>query len=91
MLKLIKQLFSLLTRYQRKRFYGLQVLVILMAFAEIVGVASIVPFMALVGDMTLLQQDTLIAEVYQASGIASQTKFVFLLGVSVLLCCLFLP
>jgi HlyD family secretion protein len=84
MLKLIKQLFSLLTPDQRKRFYGLQVLVILMAFAEILGVASIVPFMALVGDMSLLQQDTMIAEVYQASGTSSQTQFVFLLGVAVL-------
>ncbi|WP_044408469.1 ABC transporter ATP-binding protein [Thiomicrospira microaerophila] len=84
MLKLIKQLFTLLTPDQRKRFYGLQVLVVIMAFAEIVGVASIIPFMALVGDMSLLQQDTLIAQVYQTSGIASETQFVFLLGVAVL-------
>lgn len=84
MLKLIKQLFSLLTPNQRKRFYGLQVLVVLMAFAEIIGVASIVPFMALVGDMGLLQQDTMIAQVYQASGISSESQFVFVLGVGVL-------
>ena len=85
MIKLINQLFTLLTPNQRKRFYGLQVLVVLMAFAEIVGVASIIPFMALVGDMSLLQQDTLIAQVYQASGITSETHFVFLLGVVVLI------
>lgn len=84
MLKLIKQLFSLLTSGQRKSFYGLQVLVILMAFAEIVGVASIIPFMALVGDISLLQQDTIIARVFQFSGIASETQFVLLLGASVL-------
>lgn len=84
MLKLIKQLFALLTPNQRKRFYGLQVLVVLMAFAEIVGVASIIPFMALVGDMSLLQQETIISSVYQSSGIASETQFVFLLGVGVL-------
>lgn len=84
MIKLIKQLFSLLTPSQRKRFYGLQVLVVLMAFAEIIGVASIIPFMALVGDMSLLQQDTIIAQVYQASGISSESQFVFMLGVGVL-------
>jgi ABC-type multidrug transport system fused ATPase/permease subunit len=84
MIKLIKELFSLLTPTQRKRFYVLQVLVVLMAFAEIVGVASIIPFMALVGDMSLFQQDNLIAKIYQVSGIGSETQFVFLLGVGVL-------
>ena len=55
MIKITTQLFSLLTPNQRKRFYLLQFLVILMAFMEIIGVASIIPFMALVGDMTQLQ------------------------------------
>ncbi|KAA0875737.1 6TM ABC transporter family protein [Nitrincola tapanii] len=84
MFKLIKELFSLLTPNQRSRFYTLQTLVILMAITEIAGVASIVPFMALVGDMSLLQQDTLIAQVYNASGISTEAQFVFLLGVGVL-------
>lgn len=84
MFKLIKQFFTLLAPNQRKRFYGLQVLVVLMGFAEIIGVASIIPFMALVGDLTLLQQDTIIAQVYQSSGISSEPKFVFVLGVGVL-------
>jgi ATP-binding cassette, subfamily B, bacterial PglK len=85
MFKLIKQLFSLLTLTQRKRFYTLQILVVLMAFIEISAVASIIPFMALVGDIGQLQQDTIIAQVYQASGITSESQFVFLLGVGVLL------
>jgi ATP-binding cassette, subfamily B, bacterial PglK len=84
MFKLIKQLFILLTLSQRKRFYTLQILVVLMAFIEIVSVASIIPFMALVGDIGQLQQDTIIAQVYQASGITSESLFVFLLGVGVL-------
>ena len=84
MFKLIKKLFTLLTPGQRKRFYGLQILVILMAFAEIIGVVSIVPFMALVGDMNQLQQNTIIAQAYQLSGVSSESQFVFLLGLSVL-------
>jgi ATP-binding cassette, subfamily B, bacterial PglK len=84
MFKLIKQLFTLLTPGQRKRFYVLQILVVLMAFMEIAGVVSIIPFMVLVGDVSQLQQDTIIAQVYQASGITSESQFVFLLGVGVL-------
>jgi len=84
MIKLIKKLFTLLTPGQRRRFYVLQILAILMAFAEIIGVVSIVPFMALVGDMSQLQQNTIIAQVYQSSGITSELQFVFFLGLSVL-------
>jgi len=83
MIKITKQLFSLLTPNQRKRFYLLQFLVILMAFMEIIGVASIIPFMALVGDMTKLQQETFYAKVYQASGIESESEFVVILGIGV--------
>ena len=77
MLKLIKKLFSLLTPSQRRRFYVLQVLVVLMAILEIAGVASIIPFMTLVGNMNQLQENTFIAQIYQASGISSESQFVF--------------
>jgi ABC-type multidrug transport system fused ATPase/permease subunit len=89
MFKIIKQLFNLLTSSQLKRFYILQILVVLMAFVEILGVASIIPFMTLVGDMRQLQQETFIAQVYQLSEITSETRFVFLLGVGVLIMLLF--
>ena len=85
MYKLLKKLFNLLTPSQRRRFYALQLLVILMAIVEIFGVASIIPFMTIVGDMSQLQQDTFIASVYQSSGITSESQFVFLLGICVLI------
>ena len=85
MFKLINNLFNLLSPYQRKRFYVLQLFVILMTIVEILGVASIIPFMALVGDMAQLQQDTFIAKFYQMSGINSESQFVFVLGICVLI------
>ena len=85
MFNLIRDLLSLLSPYQRKRFYILQFLVILMTILEILGVASIIPFMALVGDMTQLQQDTFFAKFYQMSGINSEPQFVFILGICVLI------
>jgi len=85
MFKLIIQFFSLLTPRQRKRFYALQIMVVVMAFTEILGVASIIPFMALVGDMSQLQQNTILAQTYQLSGINSESQFVFLIGVGVLI------
>ena len=85
MFKLISNLFNLLSPYQRKRFYVLQLFVILMTIVEILGVASIIPFMALVGDMAQLQQDTFIAKFYQMSGINSESEFIFVLGICVLI------
>ncbi len=85
MVKIIRQLFSLLTTNQKKRFYILQILVVIMAFMEIIGVASIIPFMALVGDISQLQQDTFIAYVFKNSGIKSEAQFIFFLGIGVLI------
>ena len=85
MLKLVKQLFALLTSKQRKSFYILQILVVVTALMEIVSIASIIPFMTLVGDMTLLEKRLPLQKFYQYSGITSESQFVFLLGVSVLI------
>jgi len=55
-----------------------------MSVFEILGVASIIPFMALVGDTNQLEQNTFIAEIYKLSGITSESQFVFLIGLCVL-------
>jgi HlyD family secretion protein len=56
-----------------------------MSLTQIVGVASIIPFMALVGDLSQLQQDTIFADVFKLSGLNSESQFVFWLGLSVLI------
>lgn len=85
MLSVIKQLFFLLSEKQRKHFYILQFLVILMAFTELLGIASIAPFMALVGDPSLIQQNGIYSKVYQFSGLSSPVDFIFAAGCLVLL------
>lgn len=84
MLSQLKELYSLLTAKQRKELLRLQILVVLMSFAEIAGVVSIGPFMALVGDMSQLQSDGLMADLYRASGFEEPRTFLFWLGVGVL-------
>ena len=85
MLSVIKELFSLLSEKQRKHFYILQFLVLLMAFTELLGIASIAPFMALVGDPSLLQGEGVYSKLYQFSGLNSPVDFVFTAGCLVLL------
>lgn len=84
MLSQLKELYSLLTAEQRKKLLRLQFLVVLMSFAEIAGVVSIGPFMALVGDMSQLQGEGMMAELYRASGMDDPRTFLFWLGIGVL-------
>ena len=75
MIKTIKDLFKLLTSNQRKRFYFLQILVTLMAICEILSVGLIVNFMGIVGDISLLEQNGFMGQIFKASGISSNFCF----------------
>ena len=81
----LKELYSLLNSEQRKKLLRLQILVVLMSFAEIAGVISIGPFMAIVGDISQLEGEGFLADVYRASGLESPHNFLFWLGIGVLL------
>lgn len=84
MLKMIRELFSLLSARQRKQFYILQILIVIMAFTELIGIASIAPFMALVGDISLLEKEGVYSKLYQLSGIENPADFLFYSGLFVL-------
>ena len=85
MFKMILQLFSLLTPEQVKKFYVLQVLVVLMAFTELLGIASIAPFMALVGDISLVEGEGILANIYKLTGMNNPLDFLFYTGIFVLI------
>lgn len=85
MFNAIREIFSLLSHKQKKEFYILQFLVILMAFTELLGIASIAPFMALVGDTTLLEKNEIYASIYEISGFDNSTEFLFFSGLCVLI------
>lgn len=81
----LRALYALLTPTQRARLLRLQVLIVVMALAEIAAVLSIGPFMAVVGDMGQLQGEGWLATAYQVSGASSPRTFLSLMGLGVLL------
>ena len=85
MLRLAKELFALLTIDQRRRYLSLQIMMVFMAFMELLGIASIGPFMALVADMQLLETNAFLNSIYVASGVSTHTDFLFITGLFVLL------
>ncbi|WP_110969244.1 ABC transporter ATP-binding protein [Pseudomonas huaxiensis] len=84
MIKLVRELIALMSPEQRKTFLFLQFFVVLMAIAEVVGIASIGPFMALVGNIDLVQTNAVVNKVYVQSGASSPIEFLFFIGVLVL-------
>lgn len=89
MFKMIRELFPLLDARQRKQFCILQILIVIMAFVELIGIASIAPFMALVGDISLIEKNSIYSNLYQLSGLNNSMDFLFYIGVLVLLVLLF--
>lgn len=86
MIKSITELVRLLSPAQRRELLLLQFLVILMALAEIVAVASIGPFMALIGNIGILEQDNPVAHFYhRLDGVTPQD---FLIHAGLLALCM---
>lgn len=84
MFKRLKKLYSLLSAEQRRKLITLQGLVVLMAFSEVAGVASIGSFMAVVGDVSHLESKGALAQLYQGSGMETPREFLFWMGIAVL-------
>lgn len=81
----LKAIYNLLTPAQRKEFALLQILVIFMGFAEVAGVLSLSPFMALVGDIDQIYEDNILGSVYAYSGLNDPMLFLGIAGILVFL------
>lgn len=81
MFLLLRELFDIFTRAQLKRLLLLQLLMILMAFAEIGGVTAIGVFMAVVADPDIINRTNLIGNLYRMSGVTDPGEFIYIVGV----------
>ena len=80
----IKKLSNLLTSKERFRTMLLLVMVLIMAFIEMLGIASIMPFIAVMSNPELVETNTYLNSGFKlASNFAIETKnrFLFTLGI----------
>src|SRR3990167_7812218 len=84
MIKLIKNLLKVMTEKQKKKLIILQILVVTSAIFELFGVLAIGPFMALVGNIDLIENHKLINSIYLYSGMGSPVDFLAATGFLVL-------
>ena len=85
-MQILKKLLALLTPSERKRAAVLMGMILVMAFLDILGVASIMPFMAVLANPELVQTNALLNSAFTASqhvGIHTTEQFLFSLGVLV--------
>lgn len=80
MLTTYRQLFALLDRAERRQVYGLLALITLMALVDLVGVAAVLPFLAVAADPEVARENAFLAGLYMASGVSTDWGFLLLLG-----------
>lgn len=77
----LKDLYRLINRRDRLQALLLMSLVLLMALLEAVGIASIMPFLAVLANPDVIDSNRWLAETYRRLGFQSRQAFLFALGI----------
>jgi ABC-type multidrug transport system fused ATPase/permease subunit len=81
MLNTVSKILDLLSPRERRRGYLLLGMILVMALLETIGVASIVPFMTVLTDPRITEQQPFLASVYERLGFADIRTFQLFLGI----------
>tara|TARA_B110000046_G_scaffold52850_2_gene59225 strand:- start:11092 stop:12882 length:1791 start_codon:yes stop_codon:yes gene_type:complete len=82
----LKKLLFLLTPHEQKKAGLLLILILIMALLDMIGVASILPFMAVLTNPSFIETNSILNKMFQASsifGVENNQQFLFVLGVLV--------
>ena len=74
------ELMTLLTVHERRRFGLLASLMLMAAILDSIGVASIMPFMAVLANPDIVQENPKFLEIYRKIGFSNIHQFLFFLG-----------
>ena len=85
-MKTFKKIFDLLSSRERKQVFYLLIMILFMALLDTLGVASIMPFIAVLTSPDIIQTNILINKVFKFSnifGVETNNQFLFVLVVAV--------
>ena len=80
----LRKLFSLLTRREQRNLYILFAAVLAMASLQVASVASIMPFLSVASDPSIVQDNAYLRWAYQAGGFDDDRSFLIALGIAAL-------
>ncbi len=87
-MEIIKKILYLLTSREYKQAILLLIMVTIMALLDVIGVASILPFMAVLTNPDIIETNLILNKIFQASnefGVENYDQFLFFLGLFVFL------
>jgi len=79
-LKTFRRLFDLLDRRERQRFWLLCAMILAMGLLEVAGVASVLPFLAVLSNREIIETNALLATLYDRLGFTDANHFLVFLG-----------
>ena len=91
-MEFLRKIIFLLSVHERKQAFLLLLMILVMALLDVIGVASILPFMAVLTDPTLVETNLVLNKMFKISnkfGIENNKQFLFALGVLVFVLLLF--
>ena len=80
-MKLIKKIISLLSAKEKKQGILVLLIAILMAIFEVLGVASVTPFLAVMSDPSIVESNSTLSKIYKDLNFKSINNFLIFLGI----------
>jgi ABC-type multidrug transport system fused ATPase/permease subunit len=84
--KIIKKFLYLLSYQEQKKAYLLLIMILIMALLDIIGIVSIMPFIAVLSNPELIETNVMVNKMFEVAstfGVKTYQQFLFLLGVLV--------
>ncbi|WP_216842467.1 ABC transporter ATP-binding protein [Tabrizicola piscis] len=85
MIEVYRKIFSLLDRRERRQFWLLTALMVIVAFAEVVGISAVLVLLNVIADPSTIQSNAYLGLAYSFAGFSSEFNFMVGLAVVVLL------
>ena len=80
-MKLIKKIISLLSAKEKKQGILVLLIAIFMAIFEVLGVASVTPFLAVMSDPSIVESNSTLSKIYKDLNFKSINNFLIFLGI----------
>ena len=82
-MKILKKILYILTPYERKLSIMLLVMILVMAFLDMLGVASIMPFITVISNPDIIETNSILNKVFKTTsiiGVETKQQFIFIFG-----------
>lgn len=84
MIQVYRMIFSLLDRQERRQFWFLTAVMVLVAFSEVVGISTVLLLLNVLADPTTIQSNSILSMMYSRVGFSSDFSFMTALAAIVL-------